>query len=143
MLERFVNCILADRHTDPTKPLPTCSTKWAIRFCKRQKVILRTEVPKEAKRQAIEDLVLIKEWFDVLGRDIEKYTVQHEDMYNIDKSGVCIRQGKKEKVLVIHNKAAQYKAGKAFSRESVTITETICTDGYVIPPLIIFKGKTH
>ena len=143
MLERFVNCILADRHTDPTKPLPTCSTKWAIRFCKRQKVILRTEVPKEAKRQAIEDLVLIKEWFDVLGRDIEKYVVQHEDIYNIDELGIYIGQGKKEKVFIIHNKAAWCEAGKVFSCESVMITETICTNGHVILPLIIFKGKTY
>ncbi len=143
MLERFVNRILADRHTDSTKPPPTCGTKWATRFCKRQKVALRTEVPKEAKRQAAEDPVLVKEWFDALGRDIEKYAVQHEDMYNMDESGVRIGQGKKEKVLIIHNKAARCEAGKAFSRESVTITETICADGHIIPPFIIFKGKTH
>ncbi len=143
MLERFVNRILADRHTDSTKPPPTCGTKWPTRFCKRQKVALRTEVPKEAKRQAAEDPVLVKEWFDALGRDIEKYAVQHEDMYNMDESGVRIGQGKKEKVLIIHNKAVWCKAGKTFSRESVTITETICADGHVIPPLIIFKCKTY
>ena len=53
------------------------------------------------------------------------------------------RQGKKEKVLIIYNKAAQYKAGKAFSRKSITVIETIYADGHVIPPLIIFKGKTY
>jgi len=50
MLERFVNRILVNRYTDPTKPPPTCGTKWATRFCNRQKVILKTEVPKEVKR---------------------------------------------------------------------------------------------
>ena len=30
MLERFVNRILVDRHTDPIKPPRTCGTKWAI-----------------------------------------------------------------------------------------------------------------
>jgi hypothetical protein len=129
MLERFVNRILVDRHTDPTKPPRTCGTKWATRFCKRRKVTLRTEVPKEAKRQAAEDLVFVKEWFDTLGRDIEKYAVQYEDIYNMDESDVCIGQGKKEKVLVIHNKAARCEAGKAFSCESVMVTKTICADG--------------
>jgi Tc5 transposase DNA-binding domain len=143
LLERFVNRILVDRHTDPTKPPRTCGTKWATRFCKRRKVILKTEVPKEAKRQAAEDPLLVKEWFNALGRDIKKYAVQHKDIYNMDESGIHIGQGKKEKVLVIHNKAARCEAGKAFSRESATITETIYADGHVIPPLIIFKGKTH
>ena len=143
MLERFVNRILVDRHTDPTEPPRTCGTKWAIWFCKRQKVILKTEVPKEVKRQAAEDPVLVKEWFDALGRDIKKYSVQYKDIYNIDELGVRIGQGKKEKVLLIHNKAARCKAGKAFSRESITVTETIYADGHIIPPLIIFKGKTH
>jgi hypothetical protein len=61
MLERFVNRILINRHTDPTKPLRTCGTKWATRFYKRRKVILKTKVAKEAKRQAAKDPVLIKE----------------------------------------------------------------------------------
>ena len=61
----------------------------------------------------------------------------------MDKLGICIGQGKKEKVLVIYNKAVQCEVGKAFSRKTVTIIEIICADGHVIPPLIIFKGKTH
>jgi len=64
-------------------------------------------------------------------------------MYNMDELGVRIGQGKKEKVLIIYNKAARYEAGKAFSRKSVTVTEIICVDSHIIPPLIIFKGKTH
>jgi len=61
----------------------------------------------------------------------------------MDELGVRIGQGKKEKVLVIYNKAVRYKAGKAFSRKSVMVIETICADSHVILPLIIFKGKTH
>jgi hypothetical protein len=64
-------------------------------------------------------------------------------MYNIDELGIRIGQGKKEKVLIIYNKAARYKVGKAFSYKSATIIETICVDGHVILPLIIFKGKTY
>jgi len=61
----------------------------------------------------------------------------------MDESGVRIGQGKKEKVLIIYNKAVRYKAGKAFSHKSITVIETIYIDSHVIPPLIIFKGKTH
>ena len=143
LLKRFVNYILVDRYIDPTKLLRTYGTKWAIRFCKHRKVILKTEVPKEAKRQAAKDPILIKEQFNALGRDIKKYSIQHKDIYNIDELGVYIGQGKKEKVLLIYNKAARYKAGKAFSYKSVTVIETIYVDGYIIPPLIIFKGKTY
>ena len=143
ILKWFVNRILINRHTDPTKPPPTCGTKWATRFCKCQKVILKTEVPKEAKRQAAEDPVFVKKWFDALGRDIKKYAIQHEDIYNIDESGIRIGQGKKEKVFIIHNKTARCKAGKVFSYKTITIIKTICADSYIILPLIIFKGKTH
>ena len=90
LLKRFVNCILVDRYIDPTKPLYTYSTKQAIRFCKRRKIILKTEVPKEVKRQAAKDPVLVKEWFNALGKDIKKYAVQHKDIYNIDELGVYI-----------------------------------------------------
>ena len=143
LLKRFVNYILADRYTDPTKPPPTCGTKLSTRFCKRRKVILRTKVPKEAKRQAAKDPVLVKEQFNALGRDIKKYAVQYKDMYNMDELGVYIGQGKKEKVLIIYNKAVQYKAGKVFSYKSIIIIELIYIDGYIILPLIIFKGKTY
>jgi len=61
----------------------------------------------------------------------------------MDKLDIYIGQGKKEKVLIIYNKAVRYKAGKAFSYKSVMVIETIYTDGHVIPPFIIFKGKTH
>ena len=79
----------------------------------------------------------------MLGRDIGKYAVQYKDMYNMDELGICIGQGKKEKVLIIYNKAARCKAGKAFSCKSVTVTEIIYVNSHIIPPLIIFKGKTH
>ena len=85
ILELFVNYILTDRHTDPTKPPPTCSTKWAICFHKHQKAIFRTKVPKEAKRQAAKDPVVMKEQFNALGKDIKKYVVEYKDIYNIDE----------------------------------------------------------
>ena len=143
MLKRFVNYILVNRYIDPTKLLRTYSTKQAIRFYKRWKVILKTKVPKEVKRQAAKDPILIKEQFNILGRDIKKYSIQYKDIYNIDELGVYIGQGKKEKVLLIYNKVVQYKVGKAFSCKSVTVIEIIYVDGYIIPPLIIFKGKTY
>ena len=61
----------------------------------------------------------------------------------MDELGVCIGQGKKEKVLIIYNKVVRCEVGKAFSRKSVTVIEIICADGHVILPLIIFKGKTY
>ena len=90
LLKRFVNCILVNRYIDPTKPLRTCGTKWAIRFCKRRKIILKTKVPKEVKRQAAKDPIFIKEWFNALGKDIKKYVVQHKDIYNIDELSIRI-----------------------------------------------------
>ena len=93
LLKRFVNYILVNRYIDPTKPPYTYGTKWAIRFCKRRKIILKTKVPKEVKRQAAKDPVLIKEWFNALGKDIKKYAVQYKDIYNIDEFGIRIQWG--------------------------------------------------
>jgi len=61
----------------------------------------------------------------------------------MDELGIYIGQGKKEKVLIIYNKAVRYKAGKTFSRKSIIVIETIYADGHVILPFIIFKGKTY
>ena len=79
----------------------------------------------------------------MLRRDIKKYAIQYKDIYNIDKSGVYIGQGKKEKVLIIYNKAVRCKADKVFSCKSIMVTEIICVDGHIILPFIIFKGKTY
>jgi hypothetical protein len=81
--------------------------------------------------------------FDALGRDIKKYTVQYKDIYNINKLGAHIWQGKEEKALTIYNKAAQYEVGKAFNCKSVIVIKIIYADSLIIPSLIIFKGKTY
>lgn len=41
----------------------------------------------------------------------------------------------------IQHGASQYK--EARNRESCTVVETIAPDGFVLTPLIIFKGKNH
>ena len=90
MLKRFVNYILVNRYIDPTKLLRTYGTKQAIQFYKRQKVILKTKVPKEAKRQAAKDPILVKEQFNILERDFKKYSVQYKDIYNIGELDIYI-----------------------------------------------------
>jgi len=63
------------------------------------------------------------------------------DIYNYNKTGICLGIGKKEKVITAL-KAFRITAAKDTNRESATVVEVICGDGVIGPLLVILAGKT-
>ena len=64
------------------------------------------------------------------------------DIYNYNKTGVCLDIGKKEKVIITIFKALRITTIKDTSWESTTITKIISSDSTILPLFIILAGKT-
>ena len=69
------------------------------------------------------------------------YKIIVRDIYNYNKTGICLGAGKKEKV-IIALKAFQITTAKDTSRESATVIEVISSNRAVGPLLVILAGKT-
>ena len=71
---------------------------------------------------------------------VQEYKITQENIYNIDESGFSI--GTIESTRIILDSTFRIKHQAHPSRQEwVSIVEYICTDGTILPPLGIFKGK--
>lgn len=73
---------------------------------------------------------------------MKAHRLQPEDIYNFDEKGFMLGMGHKVRCITTRGR----NAGRLMqdgNRETVTIIETICADGTVLRPLIIWKGKVH
>jgi len=63
-----------------------------------------------------------------------------ENIYNADEKGIQLGVGKKVAVVADWNQknVVQVENG---NREMVTFIETVCANGSVLPPSVIFQGK--
>lgn len=71
---------------------------------------------------------------------MNKYGIAPRNTYNLDETGFLLGIGAEVKRItreIRHN--PQFK--EAINRESYSVIESICTDGFNVTPLIIFKGK--
>ncbi|OCK74513.1 hypothetical protein K432DRAFT_273653, partial [Lepidopterella palustris CBS 459.81] len=73
----------------------------ANRFLKQHpEVNLRTENPKELKRQAAEDPITLPAWYKESNRIVAIYNIIVGEIYNYNKIGVRLGIGKKEKLII-------------------------------------------
>ena len=70
------------------------------------------------------------------------YNIIVGDIYNYNKTGVCLGIDKKEKVITTIFKALRITAAMDTSRESATVTKIIFSNSTVLPLLVILAGKT-
>jgi hypothetical protein len=137
----MANILLAARGTTP--PL-TVGVNWVSTFVKRRDE-LRSRFSKryDYQRALNEDPKAIKEWFLMVQRAIEENGIQPEDIYNFDETGFAMGLISSQKVVT----RAEYYGRRSIlqpgNREWVTAIETICADGYSLPPCIIFKGQVY
>ncbi|TFK17280.1 hypothetical protein FA15DRAFT_605398 [Coprinopsis marcescibilis] len=62
------------------------------------------------------------------------------NLYNMDEKGVQLGTGGSVVAIVDWDLWTVYNIEDG-SHEHVTIVETICTDGTILPPSVIFQGK--
>ena len=81
-------------------------------------------------------------------RDLSSLQRQHDvidaNIYNMDEKG--FRQGIADRARVICRHLPRGMSGKVAidgNRELITVVETVCGDGFVLPPLVIYKGAAH
>jgi hypothetical protein len=137
----MANILLAARGTNP--PL-TVGVNWASTFVKRRDELQsRYSKRYDYQRALNEDPKAIKEWFLMVQRAIEENGIQPEDIYNFDETGFAMGLISSQKVVT----RAEYYGRRSIlqpgNREWVTAVETICADGYSLPPCIIFKGQVY
>ena len=140
-VEAMANILLKDRATDS----PTVVGKnWVYRFVKRhQQLQSRYTRRLHYQRAQCEDPFKIGEWFDLIKRTVERHGIQEEDIYNFDETGFSIGIASTTRVITQAQKVARPKLVQPGNREWVTVVETICSAGRVLPVMVIFKGKTH
>ena len=140
-VEAMANILLKDRATD----LPISVGKnWVYKFVRRhQQLQSRFTRKLHYQRAQCEDPVKIRAWFDLIKQTIEEYGIQEEDIYNFDETGFAMGIAATARVITQAGKMARPKLVQPGNREWVTVVETICSAGWVLPPMIIFKGKTH
>jgi hypothetical protein len=137
----MANILLAARGSYPP---PTVGKNWPSTFINRREEI-RTRFSRryDYQRTLNEDPKVIKEWFLTVQRAIDKNGIQPEDIYNFDETGFSMGLISSQKVVT----RAEYYGRRSIlqpgNREWVTAIETICADGYSLPPCIIFKGQVY
>jgi hypothetical protein len=81
-----------------------------------------------------------KKWFELLEKFIIQAGIRPEDLYAMDETGCPPSDQGTERVVGGRGTKTQHKQGGA-DRENVTALATICADGTVLRPTIIFKGQ--
>jgi hypothetical protein len=82
----------------------------------------------------------VKHWFLLVKEFIHDKDIKAHNVYGMDESGFPPSNQGWEKVIGHRSAKSQSKQGSA-DRENVTAIVTICADGTVLNPTVIFKGQ--
>jgi hypothetical protein len=136
----MANLLLASRGTTPP---PTVGVNWVSNFIKRYEDTIASRFSRryDYQRAQCEDPTVIKEWFDSVQRVVTQYGIADEDIFNFDETGFAMGLTATAKVIT----RAEYYGRRSMlqpgNREWVTVIESICAEGWALPPYVIFKGK--
>ena len=86
--------------------------------------------------------VKIRDWFGVIGKELDDPSIVPENVYNMDETGVLLSVLNSLKVLVGRDDLRKHRA-VAVKRSLVTAVECISADGRCLTPLIIWPAATH
>ncbi|KIK80961.1 hypothetical protein PAXRUDRAFT_86911, partial [Paxillus rubicundulus Ve08.2h10] len=100
--------------------------------------------PLDTQQAQALNLATVSEWFDLVEKHLilskEGEGIQKEDIYAMDETGNTAGDQGTHRVIGRRGTKMQHRQGGA-DRENVTSIVTICADGSVLPPTVIFKGK--
>ncbi len=84
--------------------------------------------------------VTVNEFFDMLADVVKEHNILPENLYNMDKKGIQLGIGTRITAMIDQDQKAVYSI-KDGNRELVTVIETICADGSILHPCIIFQAQ--
>jgi hypothetical protein len=115
---------------------------WAARFLDRHhdRICTTWSKPLDTQRARAMNPEAKKKWFELLDEFLVKAGVAPENIYAMDEMGCPPSDQGTERVLSSRGTKTQHRQGGA-DRENVTALLTICANGTVLRPMIIFKGR--
>ena len=82
----------------------------------------------------------LQHWFNDLEKVLAEFNIKSENIYNMDESGFAIGEKEAGRCIINAHVRQQFQA-KPGRQEWVTVVECVCTDGSIVPPLVIFKAE--
>jgi hypothetical protein len=141
-VQNMANLLLANR--DASKPSSTVGKNWVTKFVRRHDA-LKTRFSRryDHQRALCEDPKKIQEWFELVRSTIKEWGIADEDIYNFDETGFAMGTIATARVITQAERTSRPSLVQPGNREWVTAIETINAAGWVLPPMVIFAGKTH
>jgi hypothetical protein len=138
-INTYANAVLQTRVGPDFEPV---GPNWIFRFLDRHRDELQTHwsKPLDTQRARALNPEAVKAWFNLVEEWIVKRGIQKENIYGMDESGFPPSDQGTQRVVGGRGVKTQHKQGGA-DRENVTALVTICADGTVLRPMIIYKGK--
>jgi predicted hydrocarbon binding protein len=115
--------------------------EWVQRFLRRHSELASVR-PQSIDIVRIKDTSpeRLKRWFDDLEKVLAEFNIKIENIYNMDESGFAIGEKEAGRCIINANIRQQFQA-KPGRQEWVSVVECICSDGTIVPPLVIFKAE--
>jgi len=123
----------------------TVARNWITRFLNRYpELVSKLSSQFDKKGIKASDPNLIQSYFTKLQHLRRLYNILNNHTYNMNEKG--LRQGISDRAKVICLYRGRGMTGKLATdgnREMITVVDAISGGGYVLPPLVIYKGSGH
>jgi hypothetical protein len=135
------NLLISNRGSEPIEQ--HVGERWIYGFLNRHpEVKTRFSRRYDYQRAKCEDPKVIQPWFETLIQTVLEYGILDDDIYNFDETGFAMGLIATAKVIVSAETRGRPHLIQPGQREWVTSIEAINAVGKVLPPYVIFKGKT-
>lgn len=114
---------------------------WPKRFCKRHPSLKmkKTTGLEKARAKGLNQYA-VNEFFDMLTDVMKEFNILPDNLYNMDEKGIQLGIGARITAMIDRDQQTVYSIEDG-NRELITVIETICADGSVLHPSMIFQGQ--
>jgi DDE superfamily endonuclease/helix-turn-helix, Psq domain len=137
-VEDMANLLRRERDASPV------GKNWAENFIRRQPELQTQKTRSYDNQRALcEDPEKIQDWFRLVANFIAKYGICVEDIYNFDETGFLMGILSTTTVVTSSDRTTKPKLVQPGNREWVTVIQGVNSQGWAVPPFLVFKGKWH
>ena len=114
---------------------------WPKQFCKRHPNLKmkKTTGLEKARMKALNQFA-VDEFFSMLADVMKEFHILPGNIYNMDEKGIQLGIGARVSAMIDRDQQSVYSIEDG-NRELVTVIETICADGSVLHPSVIFQAQ--
>ena len=130
----------------PPGPLHIVGIHWVDRFLKRNTGFKKTYVrfQERARAAASNDIELQDDFLRKLGNLLRRKDISPNNIWNCDEKGIIMgRNGSRTMAIVRAGGRSTARIMMEGSREFCSVLESVSAAGVVIPPFIVWQGKSH